>query len=57
MFPIVLLSIVFVPVVLGIALAGRRHRPARTDQVLGMLAIYCVLYIIVLYYLRGRWVG
>ena len=57
MFPILLLSITFVPVVLGILLTRTRRKRGRFAQLLGILALYYMMYIAVLFLLRGRWIG
>jgi hypothetical protein len=56
MFKLLLISIVMVPVLLGMQAAkGRRQRGLLLLAVL--LLAYDVLYMLLLYYLRTRWVG
>jgi hypothetical protein len=57
MFSQFLISIVLAPVVLGM-LAARSRRPSHhLMQLLAFVAVYDVLYMFLLYYLRYRWVG
>lgn len=57
MFPILLLSIALAPVALGLLLARTRRRRGRLTLLLGILVAYYAMYIVMLYILRGRWVG
>jgi hypothetical protein len=57
MFSKLLVSIVFVPVVLGM-LAGRsRQRRGIALRLLALVGAFDVFYLFLLYYLRYRWVG
>ena len=57
MFRLLLISIVLAPVLLGMHAAGRRSR-RRGLMVLVMLVFaYLSMYLLMLYYLRVRWVG
>jgi hypothetical protein len=57
MFKTLLMSVVFMPVLLGILAAtvggGRRGLP----RLLVVVLVYDVLYVLMLYFLRYRWVG
>jgi formate hydrogenlyase subunit 3/multisubunit Na+/H+ antiporter MnhD subunit len=55
MFPYLMLSIVFAPVAAGIMLASRGRRQGRFAQFLALMAVYCVLYVAMLMFLRTRW--
>jgi hypothetical protein len=57
MFPLLLISIVVVPVVLAMRMAGRRDKRRGLFLLVGFLLAYDVLYLLLLYYLRVRWVG
>jgi hypothetical protein len=50
-----LLSIVFAPVVFGIWLASGRRGRRGLPLLLGVLFVYDVLYIFLLYFVRYRW--
>ena len=55
MFKLLLISIVIVPVLLGMR-AARRGRQG-VGLLLGLVLTYDVFYWLMLYYLRVRWVG
>jgi hypothetical protein len=57
MFKVLLISVVLVPVLIG--MLGGRARDGRRGLalVLGLFFTYDVLYLLMLYYLRVRWVG
>jgi hypothetical protein len=57
MFSRFLITIVLVPVLLGMFAARGRSAQQRLLQLLAFVAVYDVLYMFVLYYLRYRWVG
>ena len=57
MFSRFLITIVLVPVVLGMIAARGRTAQQRLLQLLAYIAVYDILYMFVLYYLRYRWVG
>ena len=57
MFPLLLISVVIVPVLLGMRLAARRDLARGLGLLVGFLLAYDVLYLLMLYYLRVRWVG
>jgi len=57
MFKLLLISIVIVPVLLGMQAARRRRGRHRLGLFLGLVLTYDVLYWLMLYYLRVRWVG
>jgi hypothetical protein len=56
MFSLLLVSFVMIPVVLGI-LAARRKRPRGLLLLLVLFLSYSLAYLLMLYYLRLRWVG
>ncbi len=56
MFKWILISIVAAPVAVGLVAARRRGR-ARLVALLAALVLYDVFYIVLVYYLRVRWVG
>ena len=56
MFKLLLISIVIVPVLLGMQAARGRGRP-RVGLLVGLVLAYDVFYWLMLYYLRVRWVG
>jgi hypothetical protein len=57
MFKNLLVSIVLVPVLFGIYAAGTRRQGPGLVRLLILFFIYDVLYLLMLYYLRYRWVG
>ena len=57
MFPLLLISIVIVPVVFGMRIALGRHLRRSVLMLVAFLLAYDVLYFLMLYYLRLRWVG
>ena len=57
MFSQFLISIVIVPVVLGVLVARGRRARQHLPQLLVLFAAFDVLYMLLLYYLRYRWVG
>jgi hypothetical protein len=56
MFKWALVSLVIVPVLLGVQAATRCRGP-RGLLLLGLVLAYDALYLLLLYYLRYRWVG
>jgi len=57
MFKLLLISIVVVPVVLGIWAAATRSRQRGLLLLLAFVLGYDALYFLLLYYVRMRWVG
>jgi hypothetical protein len=57
MLKLFLISIVAVPVLLGMRAARARTRRDALARLAGVLLTYDVLYILLLYYLRFRWLG
>jgi hypothetical protein len=57
MFKLLLISIVVMPVWLGMHAATRRSRRRGLLVLLTLLLTYEVLYLVMLYYLRIRWVA
>jgi hypothetical protein len=57
MFKLLLISIVIVPVLLGIQAAKSRRGRQGAGLLLGLVLTYDVFYWLMLYYLRIRWVG
>jgi hypothetical protein len=57
MFKGVLISIVIIPVVLGMRAASSRRVPRGVVVLLALLLAYDVMYLALLYYLRVRWLG
>lgn len=57
MFKYLLISIVIAPVLLGLTAAAKGRRRSGLQMLLGLLFTYNVLYLVMLYYLRYRWVG
>jgi hypothetical protein len=55
MFTIFLLSIVVLPVLLGMRLAASRKMRRGLAILAGLLLTYDVVYVLMLYYLRHRW--
>jgi hypothetical protein len=56
MFKLLLMSIVIMPVVLGMQAATIRKRRG-SFLLLALVVTYDVFYVVMLYYLRVRWVG
>ena len=56
MFKLLLISVVLAPVWLAVRTASGRRTP-RVVFLLGLVAAYDVLYLLMLYYLHVRWVG
>jgi hypothetical protein len=56
-FKWLLISIVIVPVLLGVQAATGRRLPRGLPLLLASLVAYDVLYLFMLYYLYYRWVG
>ena len=57
MFKGVLISIVIIPVVLGMRAASSRRVARGVVVLLALLLAYDVMYLALLYYLRVRWLG
>jgi hypothetical protein len=57
MFKALLISIVIVPVLLGVQAAGRRRGRHGLGRLLFLVLAYDAFYWLMLYYLRVRWVG
>jgi hypothetical protein len=57
MFKLMLISIVIAPVLLGMGAATRRRAPRGLSLLLGVVLLYDVFYLLLLYYVRIRWVG
>ena len=57
MFKLLLISIVVVPVLLGMQAAARRKGRRGLSLFLGLVLAYDVFYWLMLYYLRLRWVA
>jgi hypothetical protein len=57
MFKLLLISIVIVPVLLGMQAAKGRRGRRGFFHLLAFLLTYDVLYVLLLYYVRVRWVG
>jgi hypothetical protein len=57
MFKWILISVVFVPVLLGMLAAKSRRERIGLLVLLALLLAYGVFYVVTLYYLRIRWVG
>ena len=57
MFKLLLISVVIVPVLLGMQAAKGRRGRHRVGLLLGLVLTYDVFYWLMLYYLRVRWVG
>ena len=57
MFKLLLISIVIVPVLLGMYAARARRGRRGMGLLLGLVLTYDVFYWLMLYYLRVRWVG
>jgi len=50
-------SVMIVPVILGILAARQRRLQMSVTYLLAMVVVYDFLFILLLYYLRRRWVG
>ena len=57
MFKLLLISVVVMPVWLGMQAARRRSRRRGLMVLLALFVAYEVLYLVMLYYLRIRWVA
>jgi hypothetical protein len=57
MLKLLLISIVVVPVLLGMQAARTRNGTRGLLLLLGVVLAYDVFYILVLYYVRVRWLG
>ena len=57
MFKLFLISIVAVPILLGMQAGRIRDRKQAVSVLVGVVLGYDLLYILLLYYLRMRWVG
>jgi hypothetical protein len=57
MFKNLLVSIVLVPVLLGMYAGKSRRQQAGLTKLVALFFVYVLLYLIMLYYLRYRWVG
>jgi hypothetical protein len=57
MFKYLLISIVIVPVLLGVQAATGRRGPRGLGFLLAALLVYDVLYLFMLHYLNYRWVS
>lgn len=57
MFKLLLLSLVIAPVLLGMQAAANRKVRTGFLTLLALVFTYDVLYLVMLYYLRRRWVG
>ena len=57
LFKLFLISIVLVPVLIGMRAARSRGRRHGVSVLLAALVTYDVLYLLMLYYVRVRWVG
>ena len=57
MFKNLLVSIVLVPVLLGMYAATTRRQGAGLVRLLALFFVFDVLYLFMLYYLRYKWVG
>ncbi|HXB57376.1 MAG TPA: hypothetical protein VN461_21625 [Vicinamibacteria bacterium] len=56
MFKLLLISIVMVPVLLGMQTAKSRSERRGLSILLALMLTYDVLYVLMLFYLRVRWV-
>ena len=57
MFNYLLMSIVIVPVLLGVNAAMSRSGPRGLRMLLAGWVLFGILYLCMLYYLKHRWVG
>jgi hypothetical protein len=57
MFKALLISVVIVPVLLGMVAATNRRQRRGLPQLALFVVAYNVFYVLLLYYLRRRWVG
>ena len=56
-FKLLLISIVIVPVLLGMNAASARSKGRGLFLLLALVFVYDAFYVLMLYYLRVRWVG
>jgi hypothetical protein len=56
MFKLILISIVLVPVLLGMLTGRNRSQRRGLNLLLAIMLTYDVLYVLMLFYLRVRWV-
>jgi len=56
-FKLLLISVVVAPVWLAVRAASGRRAPRPAALLVGLVAAYDVLYLLMLYYLHVRWVG
>ena len=54
---LLLLSVVFMSVVIGVITARSRRLWTGLWRMLGLLLVYDVFYVTLLYYLRSRWIS
>ena len=57
MFKYLLISVSIVPVVLGVGAATFSRRSSGLALLLGLVLAFNLLYLVMLYYLRYRWLG
>lgn len=57
MFKLLLISVVVLPVILGMQTARSRREPQAVMLLVGLVFVFDVFYMLLLYYLRLRWVG
>jgi hypothetical protein len=57
MFKLLLMSVVFVPVLMGMRAAASRGARRGLSVLLALDLAYATFYILMLYYLRMRWIG
>jgi hypothetical protein len=57
MFKLLMISVVVVPVLLGIKASKKRNGRRGFGMLLAFVLTYDVFYFLMLYYLRLRWVG
>jgi hypothetical protein len=57
MFKIVLISIVILPILVGMRAASSRRSQRGLQFLLAFLLVYDTFYVLLLYYLRVRWLG
>jgi hypothetical protein len=57
MFKAILISVVIVPVILGMRAGTSRRVRRGAPLLLAFLLLYDVMYLALLYYLRVRWLG
>jgi len=56
-FKYLLISIVIVPVLLGVKAANTRAGPRGLPMLVGGWMLYCAFWMAMLYFLRQRWLG